>query len=207
MAIVTIKVRLPVDPDPGSSPPDAVEDYPPYKLIFGSRDTHILTDPTDSDFIPVSNTTSIDRYLRVEATGLDDGEVVENIKIWCEEVIPDGFPESLRDLIGRSSSIITNCTVVPGDYYGSRVYQDATYSKDYALQSERPESANVGIDGSLVGQITNTSQPGALLNGGASDWILLQAVKTQELTDYISGNPVLPEYTFLKNIHVEWDEY
>ena len=208
MAIVTVNVRLPADPDPLSSPPDAVEEYPPYKLIFTSTDTHILTDPTDSDLISIASTTSRDRYLRVEATGLADGEVVENIKIWCEEVIPDDFPEDLRDLIGRHSSIITNCTMVSGDYYGSRMYQDAMYSKDYALGSERPEFANVGIDGSLVGQITNLSQPLEMLsNGGASDWILLQAMKTQELTDYISGNPALTGYTFLKNIYVEWDEY
>ena len=104
--------------------------------------------------------------------------------------------------------IETNCTLVEADYYGSRTYNDSMYVSIDNLPNSRPISANVGIDGVLSGQITRTSQPlEGIMNGGASDWIFVQARKTAALIAYIAGNPSVPRYLFDKRIHVEYDNY
>ena len=208
MALISLKVRLPADPDPANSPPDAEEEYPPYKLIFTNTDTHILDDPVTGDYIPTSLNTSFDRWMRLEASGLTSTEIVDNIKIWCEDLVPEDTPDELREVAARSSIIVTNCTVDTGDYYGSSTYQDSMYSKQFHLPTSRPATSNVGIEGNLFGEITQTSQPGAGIPlGGVSDWILLQATKTQELIDLITSQPTLARYLFQKNIQVEWDNY
>ena len=117
-------------------------------------------------------------------------------------------------LEGLESRILTNCSVVPEtdttspfSYYGSRNYGDATYTSNLReLPIIRPGSANAGIDGSLLGQITRTSQPSEMIeNGGASDWIYLQVTKTQALQDFSATE--IARHVFGKSIFFEWDEF
>lgn len=209
MAVVTLKVRLPIDPNSDPSiPPNEEESYPPYKLILTNTNTHISTDPVDADYIPIATNTSFDRYLRVQASGLEVGEVLDNIKIWYEIVIPDNLPDELVDVVRTHSRIVTNCTPDISDYYGSKTYQDASYSKNFTLPQQRPATANVGIDGSLLGTLTRTSQPSSgITHGGFSDWILIQSIKTTELSSFIASMPTQIQYVFPFNFHVAWDEH
>ena len=94
MAIVSVQVRLPTDPDPANSPPDAIEPYPPNKLVFITGDKHFadISDVLNTDYILDSSATSSDRWLRLEASGLTADEVVDNIKIWIEDSPAEDIP-------------------------------------------------------------------------------------------------------------------
>ena len=91
MAIVTIQVQL---------PPDDVEAYPPNKLIFITGDKHFadISDVLSMDYIPENAMSSTGRWMRLEASGLVVGEVVDNIKIWVEDVPDDDIPPELLSL-------------------------------------------------------------------------------------------------------------
>lgn len=214
MATVSIKARLPSDPDPVHSPPDAVEPYPPNQLFFLRTQRHAaaVSDLLATDYVSASDISSLSRWVRLEALGLVANERVDNIRVWYEN--SGDVPEELTALEGLESEILTNCSVVPETdtisplrYYGSRNYGDATYTSNLrVLPILRPVSANVGIDGSLLGQITRTSQPAEMIeNGGASDWIYLQITKTQALRDFSSSE--IARHVFGKSIFFEWDEY
>ena len=197
MALIDVKVRL---------PPNNEAEYPPDFLIFGAGDFHAVDYDSFTQFVPSGTSSSSDRYLRLEISGLVEHEVVDNIKIWCVDVFNASLSEELQAYYNRHSRIVTNCTSDTDDYYGSFTFQDAMYNKNQVLGNVKPATANVGIDGSLVAHIGRTTQPGSgITNGGFSDWILLQAVKTTEFAALPSASQ--DTVIFRKIIIIEWDEY
>ena len=141
MATVSIKARLPSDPDPLQSPPDAVESYPPNQLLFLRTQKHVtsVSDLLETDYVRQAAMSSLARWVRLEALGLVANERVDNIKVWFED--SGSTPAELQSLTGLESVIMTNCSEGSG-YYGSRTYGDAMYTSNlHELPTTRPGSA------------------------------------------------------------------
>lgn len=119
----------------------------PLNLNFGSADQSGLT-PTASPLTAQADGHSFEKWVQLRVIDFEGSTIIDNCKIWLSDV-GGGFKEG--------EGITTNARLVG---YSSVLYpingpvQTASPIAIQDILIEEPPSANIGIGGSLTGQIT-----------------------------------------------------
>lgn len=108
---------------------------------------------------------SFEKWQRLEVTAMDGASAVKNLKIWR------------TGALGAHASLLTNARTT--GYAGNPTYATPTDADStvatQAMPSTEPASANVGIGGSLTGELTAV---------GLSDYVVMQLQLT---VDAVAG--------------------
>ena len=143
---------------------------------YGSADEANLT-PADNPISPDEN--SFEKWQKLEVTDMDGASKVDELKVWRSTGTPSG-----------SDAQVTNAR--ESDYGGAETYAaptaDTSTVATQTMPSSEPTDANLGIGGSLTGELTTTGesdfhvhqlQVDAETTAGASMQITYQARVTE----------------------------
>ena len=124
---------------------------------MGSIDDDNL-DPVANPIIPGEN--SFEKWQQIHVTNMGGSSAIDNLKVWR------------TGSLGGDADHVTNARTT--SYGGAETYAQPTASTSsvatQAMPTSTPGSANLGIGGSLSGQLTNT---------GSSDYLVHQ-IQTDE---------------------------
>ena len=119
---------------------------------FGSTDAANLT---AASYPITAGTSSYEKYQKLEVTAMGGSSKVKDIKVWY------------TGTLSGSDSLLTNARTT--SYGGAATYAtpvNTTSSKaTQSMPSSAPGTANLGISGSLAGELTAT---------GTSDYLVMQ---------------------------------
>lgn len=119
---------------------------------FGSSDAVNLV-VASNKITPGQN--SFEKWQKIEVTNMDTATSIDNLKIW------------VTGTLSGSDSLLTNART--SSYGGAETFATPTASTssvaDQTMPSSEPGTANLGIGGSLTGELTAT---------GASDYLVMQ---------------------------------
>lgn len=142
----------------------AVETVDPNNLNMGSVDGAEL-DPSSAPIVAEADSHSFEKWLRMRVSDLGGSTIVDNLKAWLSN-LGGGFK------VGESmSSNLRVADYVQAEYpTGGPVNTNSTVATE-TTPTEEPQGPNVGIGGSLSGEITTAP--------GYSDWIVFQLNVTE----------------------------
>lgn len=158
----------------------SVETLDPGNLNMGSSDTAELN-TTTYPITAAADGHSYEKWLRLYVSALGGSSIVDNLKVWLSDLgggwaTGEGMSTNLREA-GYS-----------GASYATPVETDSAVAGQVMPETE-PSGPNVGIGGSLGGQINAAP--------GYSDWMVLQ-LDVSALTPAGAVNQ--------KTITFQWDE-
>lgn len=126
----------------------------------------VSTDAANANAVanPVSaSENSFEKWQRLEVTNMDGASAVKNIKVWR------------TGALGANASLLTNART--SAYGGNPTYAAPTAAAStvatQAMPATEPASANVGIGGSLTGE---------LIAAGETDYLVMQLQLTADAT-------------------------
>lgn len=119
---------------------------------MGSIDDNDL-DPVANPIVPDANT--FEKWQQFHVTAMGGSSAIDNLKVWR------------TGALGANATHVTNART--SSYGGAETYAEPTDSDstvaDQTMPTAEPGSANLGIGGSLSGQLTGT---------GSSDYLVHQ---------------------------------
>jgi hypothetical protein len=148
-------------------------------INFGSADVAELT-PATYPIVAQADGHSYEKWLRLQLTNLGVASIVDNFKMWLSA-------GSYVTGEGISCNLVTSGYSQASYPSGGPVDSDSSEATQ-AMPTSEPASANIGVGGSLTGQLTAT---------GYTDYIVLQLDVTAS-TPSGSVNQ--------KTITIQWDE-
>jgi len=160
----------------------AVETLDPSNLNFGSDDSAEIV-PASHPIVAMADGHSYEKWLRLYVSALGDSSVVDNVKVWLSD-LGGGWQTGE----GVSCNLVTTGYSAASYPTAGPVNTDSADATEAMPESE-PGSANVGISGSLTGQITSAP--------AYTDWIVLQM-------DVTASTPAGAVNT--KVLTFQWDE-
>lgn len=136
-----------------------VETVDPANLNLGSNDSAELN-PVTYPITAGADKHSYEKWVRLYVSSMGDSSIVDNIKVWLSNLgggwkTDEGMSTNLRT---SGYSAVTYPTAGPVDTDSA----DA----DQVMPEAEPGGANIGIGGSLGGQITSSPN--------YSDWMVFQ---------------------------------
>lgn len=142
----------------------SVETVDPNNLNMGSSDASEL-DPASAPIVAEADSHSFEKWLRLRVSDLGGSTIVDNLKAWLSN-LGGGFK------VGESlDSNLRTSDYVQAEYpTGGPVSSKSTVAI-VPTPIEEPQGPNVGIAGSLSGEITTVP--------GYSDWIVFQLNVTE----------------------------
>jgi hypothetical protein len=148
---------------------------------MGSSDTVNLTVSTSTAI--TAGTNSFEKWQRFNVSTNADGNTIKNLQVWASEALNTGATHKTNARTTSYGGAQTFDTV-NGPLATDR---SATYGYTQTMPTSNPGAANLGIGGSLTGEITTT---------GYSDYLVMQIQTTGAA---IAGKTVTMNY--------QYDEY
>lgn len=159
-----------------------LETLDPNNLNMGSNDSAEL-DPATYPITAQADGHSFEKWVRLYVSDMGTSSIVDNLKIWLSDI-----GAAWKTGEGMSANLRESGYVQASYPAGGPVEVDSTVA-DQTMPETEPSGPNIGIAGSLGGQITTTP--------AYSDWAVLQ-LDVSELTPAGSVNQ--------KTITMQWDE-
>ena len=148
---------------------------------MGSADTVNLVVGTSTAI--TAGTNSFEKWQRFEITSMGTSTAIKNLKVWASAGLAS-FATHKTNARTTSWGGAQSFDTVNGPLATDR---SATYGYTQTMPTSEPASANVGIGGSLTGELTGT---------GYSDYMIMQI---QTTASAVAGTSVTMNY--------QYDEY
>jgi hypothetical protein len=160
----------------------SLETVDPNNLNMGSSDESEL-DPSTYPITAQADGHSFEKWVRLFVSDLDTSSIIDNLKLWLSSTGAGWKTEE-----GMSCNLKTTGYSAASYPAGGPIETDSTVATE-AMPEAEPSGANLGISGSLSGQITSAP--------AYSDWAVLQLDVTEN-TPAGSVNQ--------KTLTFQWDE-
>ena len=137
----------------------SVETVDPNNINFGSNDSAELT-PATYPITAQADGHAFEKWLRFYVSDMGGSSIVDNLKVWLS-----GLGGGFKTGEGISTNLRTTGYTQASYPTGGPVATDSSVATQVMPQTE-PAGANLGISGSLAGQVTASP--------AYSDWGVLQ---------------------------------